>query len=314
MGDLKLGIMGLSDGNGHPYSWAAIFNGCDREKMALCPFPVIPEYLGQQPPEAFGIDGARVTHIWTQDEEVSRAVAGASLIENIVSDAPGMIGKVDAVLLARDDGENHLEMARPFIEAGVPVFIDKPLTDRYDDLKQFVRYYEEGRALMSCSSFRYADGIVALKKGLGSGKGSPGRILTASAVIQKYWRTYGIHMIEGIYAVMGGGFKSVQTIGRKGEEIVHLDYEDGRHAVIQTFARIRGASLTFFGEEGVVVPEDSGAFQQFKSMLAAFVEMLKTGKQQFDWHETVEMAKVVVAGQLSLEEGGRVVRLEEIAV
>ena len=24
---LKLGIIGLSEGNGHPYSWSAIFNG-----------------------------------------------------------------------------------------------------------------------------------------------------------------------------------------------------------------------------------------------------------------------------------------------
>ena len=42
---LKLGIIGLSSDNGHPYSWSAIFNGYDPEEMARCPFPGIPEYL-----------------------------------------------------------------------------------------------------------------------------------------------------------------------------------------------------------------------------------------------------------------------------
>ncbi len=35
----NLGIIGMSPGNGHPYSWAAIFNGYNKEKMAKCPFP-----------------------------------------------------------------------------------------------------------------------------------------------------------------------------------------------------------------------------------------------------------------------------------
>ena len=30
---LKLGVIGLSEGNGHPYSWSAIFNGYDSVEM-----------------------------------------------------------------------------------------------------------------------------------------------------------------------------------------------------------------------------------------------------------------------------------------
>ena len=49
-------------------------------------------------------------------------------------------------------------------------------------------------------------------------------------------------------------------------------------------------------------------------MLQAFIRMLQTGTPAFDWHETVEMARVVIAGRLSRDEGGREVLLEEIAV
>ena len=65
--DLRLAMLGMVDGNGHPYSWSAIFNGYDPAAMASCPFPVIPVYLGREPSENLGVPGAAVTHIWTDD-------------------------------------------------------------------------------------------------------------------------------------------------------------------------------------------------------------------------------------------------------
>src|SRR4051794_15123037 len=36
-----------------------------------------------------------------------------------------MIGKVDGMLIESQEGTPHLERARPFLEAGIPCFIDK---------------------------------------------------------------------------------------------------------------------------------------------------------------------------------------------
>lgn len=55
--ELKIGILGMTEGNGHPYSWSAMFNGYDPEEMAKCPFPVIPAYLSNQPEKTFGMPG-----------------------------------------------------------------------------------------------------------------------------------------------------------------------------------------------------------------------------------------------------------------
>lgn len=308
MKSFTLGIMGMSSGNGHPYSWAAICNGYNKKAMASCPFPVIPQYLARQKFPAARLKGAVVTHIWTQDKKISKHVAAASLIKNIVDNPDDMIGKVDAVLLARDDGENHLPMAKPFIEAGVPILIDKPLTDRQEDLPQFVKYYEQGKIIMSCSSARFSRSVLELKK-----QNKPGKILTANGVSPKYWRTYGIHLIEGIYAVMGGGIASAQNVGKKDEEIVHLQYQDGRHAVLQTFAYITSGNMFFYGEKGCQAVGDPDAFFQFKNMISHFIGWLRTGRPPFDWRETIETVKVVIAGEKSLAEGGRIVRLDEIA-
>ena len=40
--NIKLGIIGMTEGNGHPYSWSAIFNRYDVDAMTKeCPFPGI---------------------------------------------------------------------------------------------------------------------------------------------------------------------------------------------------------------------------------------------------------------------------------
>ena len=72
---LRFGIIGMSEGNGHPYSWAAIFNGFNKHKMAFCPFKSIPEYLQKENyPDDFLSNYGEVTHIWTQEPEISKQI------------------------------------------------------------------------------------------------------------------------------------------------------------------------------------------------------------------------------------------------
>ena len=96
--NIRLAMLGMVDGNGHPYSWSAIFNGYDRRWMQECPFPVIPEYLFAQPEEAFGIRGAHVTHIWTDDPKDAEHVAKAARIPNVVARPEDVIGEVHGQL------------------------------------------------------------------------------------------------------------------------------------------------------------------------------------------------------------------------
>src|SRR5512146_3247723 len=124
---LKLGVIGMSEDNGHPYSWAAIVNGKYNEKeMANCGYAGIPVYLAANR-DTLGVEGAKVTYVWAQERKIADHIAKASLIDNVVDRLEDMIGKVDAVMLTRDDPENHVAMAKPFLEAKVPLFIDKPL-------------------------------------------------------------------------------------------------------------------------------------------------------------------------------------------
>ena len=72
MKPLKLGVIGLSPGNGHPYSWSAIFNGYNPAEMENCGFPVIPRYLELKQFPKDAIAEAAVTHVWAQDKKLLR--------------------------------------------------------------------------------------------------------------------------------------------------------------------------------------------------------------------------------------------------
>ncbi|WP_172149225.1 Gfo/Idh/MocA family oxidoreductase [Pseudomonas tumuqii] len=225
---LRLGVIGMSKGNGHPYSWSAIFNGYDKEKMQDCGFPVIPQYLDQQEWPQAKIKDACVTHIWTQDYGLSSHIASAALIENIVQRPEEMIGVVDAVLLARDDAEQHLKFAAPFIEAGIPIYIDKPVALSVAAFEELYRLEKFSGQIFTCSALRYSD---ELKLTL-SDQQDIGELREIHAVTPKSWNKYAVHIIEPVLAMLSSA-----------DKIIHLE---------RSAANAQGGALTVLWDSGVV--------------------------------------------------------------
>jgi predicted dehydrogenase len=311
--NIKIGMIGCTEGNGHPYSWSAIFNGYNPTIMIReCPFPAIPLYLNKEPMESFGIEGASITHICCQGNGGFSAeqVANASLIPNIVEEPEDMIGKVDAVIIATDIGAEHKDRARPFIEAGIPLFIDKPLVDNEDDLALFIQWAKEGKSFISSSSMRYCKEFLPWQ--LSTHELGALRFLTATS--SKKWETYGIHALESIFPIIGPGFLTAQSIPTKEGTIVHLTHKKRADAIIAVISDMSGGfgSLQICGTEGRVQTASADTFYSFKTQLEAFVKYLRTGKEPFPFEETVELMKLLIAGIKSRKEKGRIVALKEI--
>ena len=164
---IRLGILGMTEGNAHPFSWSAIINGYHREEMYRWThelYPTIPEYLNRQPAHSFGFPGVSVTHVCFTgyaDRSMAENCARAAHIPNVVTDPLEMIGHIDAVICATDIGAEHVARCRPFVEAGLPIFIDKPLTDNEADLKTIIKWVNNGAHIRSSSSLRYQKSLYA---------------------------------------------------------------------------------------------------------------------------------------------------------
>jgi predicted dehydrogenase len=304
---MKLGIMGMSEGNGHPYSWSAIINGdFNRQEMDNCGFSGIPIYLNANS-DTLGIDGAQVTHIWTQDRKISEHIALASGIENVVDEAEDMIAQVDAVLLARDDPENHLAMAKPFLVANIPIFIDKPLAISTKNLTYFAQQNEKGKLFMSCSSMRYSSECRVVKEELRS----LGKIELATAVGKKDWVKYGVHMLEALFALLDDPkVVSVQHVGQPGKDIVSIRFENGLPVTVHLFMDITPTfQISLFSRDNWRLIEIKNSYSMFKENLVEFIRSVREGRSRLPFEKTENIIRTLIAAKESLEHDGRIINL-----
>lgn len=309
--NIRLAMLGMVDGNGHPYSWSAIINGdFDDREMALCPYPGIPQYLSPGR-DRLGISGVKVTHVWCDDPADSVKVSKASLVPHVVDRPEQVIGQVDAVCIATDKGEEHVDRCRPFIEAGLPVFIDKPMVDNEEHLQQFVSWQKGGRPLMSSSAMRYAREFVDLGRRLGE----VGDLRLIYTTMCKTWERYGIHAMEGVYPLLKpGGWESITHSGSREHSVYHIHHNSGVEVVVPIILDMYGGfgHMSAHGTKGSISTAFGDTLYAFKTQLEAFVEYLRTGELPFAFAETVELMKIIIAGLRSRERGGRKVMIAEV--
>ncbi|NLC68906.1 MAG: Gfo/Idh/MocA family oxidoreductase [Clostridiaceae bacterium] len=308
--ELKIGIIGMTEGNGHPYSWSAMFNDYNPEYMKNCPFPAIPAYLDKQPKSTIGIPGARITHVYCNDRTDAEDVARCSNIPVIVDKPQDLIGEVDAVIVATDVGFEHVERCRPFIEADIPLFIDKPLADNEEDLRTFTRWHNEGHHFISSSSMRYSKELEPYYKN----HYELGKLMYVCQPMCKKWETYGIHALEAVYPLLGPGFISIQNTGTYERNIIHITHESGCDVNIPLSAGMYGAFgiTVLVGSTSSVVVRTQDSYYSFKKQLDKFVHWLRTGEEPHPFSETQELIKMVIGGIRSQEEEGRKFMLDEI--
>jgi len=307
---LRLAMLGMIEGNGHPYSWSAIVNGYNPELMRDCPYPVIAQYLGRQPLESVHIPGAQVTHIWTDNPADAPKVAAASKIANVVSAPEEVIGKVDAVIIATDDGNDHVRRARPFLEAGLPVFVDKPLAVNLPDLRQFIAWQKSGAKILSTSGMRYMPEMKQLEER----RAEIGEYRWITSFTCNTWERYGIHALECVYPLLGPGFTSAQTNHQDGSDVVHLTHKSGIQLTVTAIDDAYGSfgSVHAYGTKGQLAIKLDDTYAAFRAQLVAFIEMLRTDRAPVPFGQTVELMAIIIAGIHSREQNGKRIRLEKV--
>jgi len=308
--DLKLAMLGMTEGNGHPYSWSIIINGkYNATALAECPYAAIIDYISKQPQNTLGIEGAEVTHVWTDDPEDAKHVAKVAEIANVVSDPKDVIGKVDAVLVATDIGSEHIKRCKPFIEAGIPIFIDKPLCDNANDLKIFNKWMLEGKPFISSSAMRFAKEFEPYHLSTNE----LGDLRYINVTMAKSWEKYGIHALETLYPIVGPGFISVQNTGKNDRNIVHLRHKSGVDINIASIYDMLGGfgMITLAGTKAGIQIRTNDTYYAFKKQLVSYINFLKTGEYPVPWKETYELMQLVIAGIKSREENGNIIKIQQ---
>lgn len=301
---MQVGIIGLSPGNGHPFSFSAIVNGFCEKGFAASGWPQIHAYLKERSPDEFGFDGVRITHAWTQDKTMTARLCAASKIDRSV-EAPGdMLGKVDAVIIARDDWRSHMPLARPFLDADVPVFVDKPLTLDPAELSYFQEFLESAR-LMSCSGLRFAREQPD-PSGLGN-------LIAINGTVVMDWERYAVHLLDAVFATVAARPESICRLPAQHEAFA-MTMDDGSVFTINAIGEgPKTFHIEYFGTAGRASVDMHDNFSAFRETLRRFFSMCRSGEPAIDPADTITAMRTVIAGQQA-KEGGPHVRIADIAL
>lgn len=74
------------------------------------------------------------------------------------------VGMIDGLIITARHGDLHYEYAKPYIDSGVPMFIDKPVTIKEDEALKFMRELKvRGVRVCGGSSLKHDAGVGTLK-------------------------------------------------------------------------------------------------------------------------------------------------------
>ena len=300
--DLRLGVVGISEGNGHPYSFASIVNGYSADGFAGSGWGGILEYLEERDPAEFGFHGVEVSHAWTQHPAETKQLCAAARISHQVDELTDLVDAgVDGVLLLRDDYEAHLELARPFLDAEIPVFLDKPLTVGADELATFEPWLRTGQ-LMSCSGMRYARELDAPRSDLDA----YGDVRVVRGTVLFDWPRYGIHILESILSVIDARPTAVTAVPADHASIL-IETDAGYPIQIDALGDAPPVfDVDIYGSEKATRHQLSDNFQAFRRTLYHFITCIRTETPVIPPEETLRVVRTLIAGRRARQSGERV--------
>ena len=137
---------------------------------------------------------------FVRDHEISR------IYENLEE----MAEDVDCAVLHSCNWDTRIERARPFVEAGKAVLIDKPLAGKLEDLRQLERWVEEGARITGGSSLRFCLETRSWLSQPLAERGAPQTVFCGCGV-DEY--NYGIHAYSMLAGIVAGEAASVRCLG-----------------------------------------------------------------------------------------------------
>ncbi|RKX30536.1 MAG: oxidoreductase [Verrucomicrobia bacterium] len=196
---MKIGIVDLD--TSHPQNWIPLIRELGHEVVGLIDH-------GGVHPSGYAASFAR-------DLEIPKVFASTD----------EMAGQVDAAIIHSCNWDVHLERARPFLEGGKAVFIDKPMVGNRKDLTALLEYEKAGACLTGGSSFLYCrESEDYLSQPLEE-RGTPHTVFAGCSVDEF---NYGSHAYSLLLSILGPGIQRVRHLGGSVQRQLQLKWEGGR--------------------------------------------------------------------------------------
>lgn len=293
---MNVGVIGESKDNGHPYSWPAIINGFEYNLLNQIPFPAIRKYLIDKDCNQVLDPNIKVTKIFCENTKYAKNVAEFSRINKVCKSLEGFSNNLDAIIIAKDDYENHYSLIESLSCFRLPILIDKPIATNLSDLYKILKLQKYKNQFFSCSGLYFSPEINFFPESLNE-------IYKIKVMTHGPWDRYSIHMINplekfffinNIELCKFLDFK--KEIGVDGVNI-KLKFKNLIVELISESKEVFGVNFTFQYTNGQIYNiELSNTYKAFSDMLTSFFNQIKFNKAFFTEKDLENTVKIIQMG------------------
>lgn len=229
-----------------------------------------------------------------------------------------LVGKVDGIMITARHGDNHFKYAKPYIESGIPMFVDKPITCSETEAEEFMRAaIKNGIRLCggsTCAALKetleLADAVENKLCGELRGGSVVAPIYTDSPHGGFYF--YAQHLIDIMLKIFGNGIKAVSA--EKLPNSISLKVKYDGFDVLGTYVEHTGYySAAVYGSKSAKTEILTFTPDSFKHEMDDMLALLKGGNMEKTYEEFIRPVFIMNAMLRALE-SGKTEQLNEINI
>ncbi len=217
------------------------------------------------------------------------------------------VGKVDGVIITARHGDNHYKYAKPYIESGIPMFIDKPITCTEEDAQAFMDELKAHQIPVCGGSVCVlAEHVQMLKKQMQDcplGKVIGGHLRAPVNMKNEYgdFLFYSQHLVQVAMELFGNYPDSVQMFPKGPNHTCIVHYPE--YDVTLNFVEGPGYYYAGVHYQKGYVGDQYNCTTLFVQELEEFCDLVRGGAQHQSYEDFFAPVYVMNAMQRSLESG-----------
>ena len=218
------------------------------------------------------------------------------------------VGNVDGIVITARHGDNHYKYAKPYIDSGIPMFIDKPITISEDEAVTFMRRLRDKHIRISGGSSLKQDALVQQLRQEAEGNvggATVGGYVRAPLQYQSQYGGfyfYAQHLVEMVCEIFGRYPVSV-TARQNGKQIHVLFHYEGYDCIGLFCDRSSLYYASRMAETGTSGFELSATSDWFYREFQEFYEILSGEGQKGTYEDFISPVFIMNAIMRSLESG-----------
>lgn len=251
-------------------------------------------------------EGVTVDYVWGEKPEFAQDAAEGGQIPNIVENTDDMLGKIDALVVDHRHAKYHLEAAWPYVEAGIPTFVDKPFCYRAEEGKKFLEMArKKGTPVTSYSVVPLQQTFKAFKEEMaGIGDWISGATYGNCDLDSQYGGVffYGVHQVSMVLEAFGYNPEAA-LVTRDGDFATgSIIYPSGK---VVTMGLIKkgapGFGVTAVGMKDVIDTAVNYDEIPYLTGVEMFLHMFRTGEEPLPHDQILKPVQVLEALEKSLD-------------